>query len=699
MKPIKYTIHQGSPNPVGATFDGNGVNFSVFSAHAEKVELCLFSPDGEKETQRLVLPERDGDIWHGYVSGLHPNAVYGYRAHGPYAPDQGHRFNANKLLLDPYAKKIQGSVDWSDALMGFKVGSAKRDLSFDTRDSARYMPKSVVQNPPFFGWKGQAPYTSLTDTVIYEAHAKGLTAGRDDISSGRGYFMGLCSDPMLEHLTNLGITAIELLPPQAFVDDQFLVKQGLRNYWGYQTIGFFSPDPRYLTSGDVSEFQTMVRRFHNVGIEVLIDVVFNHTAEGTELGPTLSFRGLDNLSYYKLRPDNLRYYENFTGTGNTFNLEHPMVLRLVLDSLRYWVQVMHVDGFRFDLASVLGREAQGFDRDSSFFKAICQDPVLSNVKLIAEPWDIGPGGYQLGAYPPPFQEWNDRYRDGVRRFWRGEEGMTPDLAERLVGSAPQFDHSGRAPSASVNFLTSHDGFTLHDVVSYDHKHNQENGEGNDDGHNENHTENMGVEGPTNDPHIQAARNLRKRNLLATLFLSQGTPMLLAGDEIGNSQRGNNNAYCQDNETGWVNWDNADAELMAFVVKLVSVRKAHPVLRQRRFLHSTNREIDGVADLYWRKPDGSTPTDKQWDDPEWRTLCIEIRAASDSARYETSEDGIFAVFNAGVQTDVVLPPCPHLRQWVQIIDTTNPEQGSTPIADDTISVKASSVVVLSLEVSG
>lgn len=699
MKPNKYTIHQGSPNPIGANFDGNGVNFSVFSAHAEKIELCLFSPDGKKETQRLVLPERDGDIWHGYVSGLHPNAIYGFRAHGPYAPEQGHRFNPNKLLLDPYAKKIHGAVNWSDSLMGFKVGSAKRDLSFDARDSARFIPKSVVQKPPFFGWKGQTPYTSLTDTVIYEAHTKGLTAGREDVSSGRGYFMGLCSDPMLEHLTNLGITAIELLPPQAFVDDQFLVKQGLRNYWGYQTIGFFSPEPRYLSSGDVSEFQTMVRRFHNVGIEVLIDVVYNHTAEGNEMGPTLSFRGLDNLSYYKLLPDNLRYYENFTGTGNTLNLEHPMVLRLVLDSLRYWVQVMHVDGFRFDLASVLGRESHGFDRDSSFFKALRQDPVLANVKLIAEPWDIGPGGYQLGAYPPPFQEWNDRYRDGVRRFWRGEEGMTSDLAERLVGSAPQFDHSGRAPSASVNFITSHDGFTLQDVVSYNHKHNQSNGEKNEDGHNENHTENMGVEGPSDDPDIRAARNLRKRNMLATLFLSQGTPMLLAGDEIGNSQSGNNNAYCQDNETGWLDWENADAELMAFVVKLISVRKAHPVLRQRRFLHSNNREIDGVADLYWRRPDGSTPTNEQWNDPDWRTLCIEIRAASDSAIYETSKDGIFAIFNAGEQTDVVLPSCPDQRSWVQIIDTTNPDQGNAPVEGKSLTASASSVIVLSLEVTG
>jgi len=517
--------------------------------------------------------------------------------------------------------------------------------------------------------------------------------------AGRGYFLGLCADPMLDHLVKMGITAIELLPPQAFVDDKFLVKQGLRNYWGYQSIGFFCPEPRYLSGGDISEFQQMVRRFHGARIEVLIDVVYNHTAEGNETGPTLSFRGLDNFSYYKLKPDNLRYFENYTGTGNTLNLEHPMVLRMVLDSLRYWVEVMHVDGFRFDLASVLGRQEHGFDRDSAFFKAVRQDPVLSGVKLIAEPWDIGPGGYQLGAYPPPFLEWNDQYRDGVRRFWRGEAGMTSELARLLVGSAQQFDHSGRAPSATVNFLTAHDGFTLEDAVSYNHKHNENNGEGNRDGHNENNTENLGVEGKTDDPNIRADRNLRKRNLLTTLLLSQGTPMLLAGDEIGNSQGGNNNAYCQDNEIGWVNWDGADTELLAFVGKLISLRKAHPVLRQRRFLHSNTRAIDGVSDLFWRLPDGATPSDEQWNDPTWRTLCVEIRAASDSPDYDTSEDGVFAIFNVGESAVVVLPPCPQGRRWVQLVDTAKPAQGPLSMLTESLTASAFSGAVFAREVDG
>lgn len=690
-----YEIIRGSTNPMGATCDQNGVNFSVFSAHADKIELCLFSNDGAREIQRLALPERDGDIWHGYVPGLGPNSLYGYRAHGSYAPESGHRFNANKLLLDPYGKKIHSAIQWSDCVMGYQVGSNRQDLSFDSRDSAKAMPKSVVQAAAGV-YGGQRPNTALTDTIIYEAHTKGLTIGRDDITSGGGYFLDLCAQPMLEHLTKLGITAIELLPPQAFVDDQFLVKQGLRNYWGYQTIGFFCPEPRYLSGGDISEFRTMVSRFHEAGMEVLIDVVYNHTAEGNELGPTLSFRGLDNLSYYKLQPDSPRYYQNYTGTGNVLNLEHPMVLRLVLDSLRYWIEVMGVDGFRFDLASVLGRTDHGFDRNSGFFKAIRQDPVLSTVKLIAEPWDIGPGGYQLGAYPPPFLEWNDRFRDGVRQFWRGDQTMTSELAKRLAGSARQFDHSGRSPTASVNFITSHDGFTLHDVVSYNEKHNLLNGEENNDGHSGNHSDNMGVEGATSDSDIRAARDLRKRNLLATLMLSQGTPMLLAGDEIGNSQHGNNNTYCQDNEMGWVDWQNADQVLLDFVQHLISVRKAHPVLRQGRFLHGNRHQADVKRDISWRMPDGSDPSDNDWNDPDWKTLCVVFRSQLDSPRYDLSDDEIFAVFNNANRTEVVLPDSPKGRHWVKIIDTAKPNLAQTPLHLKIVEVAPHSVQAFSLE---
>lgn len=692
-----FEITRGTSNPIGATCGPEGVNFSVFSAHAEKIELCLFSGDGKKEIQRLVLPERDGDIWHGFVPGLEAGALYGYRAHGPYAPEIGQRFNANKLLLDPYGKMIHGGIQWSDCVMGYQVGSSRLDLSFDTKDSARAMPKSVVLATPD-RFDGQRPHTDLRDSLIYEAHTKGLTVGRDDIASSGSYFLDLCSEPMLEHLVKLGITAIELLPPQAFVDDQFLVKQGLRNYWGYQTIGFFCPEPRYLSKKGISEFQIMVQRFHESGIEVLIDVVYNHTAEGNELGPTLSFRGLDNLSYYKLQPDSPRYYQNFTGTGNTLNLEHPMVLRMVTDSLRYWVEVMGVDGFRFDLASVLGRTDHGFDRNSGFFKVIRQDPVLSQVKLIAEPWDIGPGGYQLGAYPPPFLEWNDRFRDGVRQFWRGDPLMTSELAERLAGSATQFDHSGRAPTASVNFITSHDGFTLQDVVSYNEKHNLQNGEENNDGHSGNHTDNLGVEGPTRDPEIRAARELRKRNLLATLLLSQGTPMLLAGDELGNSQAGNNNVYCQDNETGWVNWKGVDHSLLSFVRHLVSVRKAHPVLRQGRFLHGNLRQEDVKRDLSWRLPDGSYPSDNDWKDPELKTICVVFRAASDSKSYDISDDVVFLVFNNSEATKVVLPDCPAGHHWLHVVDTSHPEIIYDTVKQKVVEAPAHSVQAYALEKS-
>ncbi len=661
-----HAVGPGRPWPMGASFDGEGVNFAVFSAHAEMIELCLFSPDGRKELARLPFRERDGDIWHMHVGGLTPGTVYGFRAHGPYAPEQGHRFNPNKLLLDPYARGLEGRLKWSDALMGYRVGSPRGDLSFDNRDSAFAVPKSVVVDPTFSWGLDRAPRRPRSETVIYEAHVKGLTMLAQGVEKPlRGTYLGLSSDAMIEHLLRLGVTAIELLPVHAFVDDRFLVAQGLRNYWGYQTLAFFAPEPRYMTKGALWEFQTMVRRFHSAGIEVLLDVVYNHTCEGDQWGPTLGFRGLDNASYYRLT-DGGRYYVNETGVGNTLNLTHPMVLRMVMDSLRYWVETCHVDGFRFDLAPALGREMHGFDPNGGFFDAVRQDPVLAQVKLIAEPWDVGPGGYQLGAFPHPFHEWNDAYRDGVRRFWRGDPGMTPDLARRLLGSAEKFDHSGRSATASVNYLTAHDGFTLADVTTYTVKRNLANGEDNRDGHHENFSDNLGVEGPTDNPRINEARSLRRRNMLATLFLSQGTPMILGGDEIGNSQGGNNNAYAQDNPTGWVDWSNPDASLASFVGRLTAIRRRHPVLRQRRFLHAMTRGADGLPDVIWRRPDGSVPRPEDWHNPSFRCLCVELRTAAEGGG--TTEDAIFAVFNQGPSVPLILPDT--APAWRLILDTVH-----------------------------
>ncbi|MCB6177266.1 glycogen debranching protein GlgX [Rhodobacter sp. Har01] len=673
MRANGHAVAPGRPWPMGATLTGDGVNFAVFSAHAEMIELCLFSPDGRREMARLPMRDRDGDIWHIHVGGLTAGTVYGFRAFGPYEPERGHRFNPHKLLLDPYARALEGRLKWSDALMGYKIGSPKADLSYDTRDSAFAAPKSVVTDPSY-GWDGDAaPRTHRPETVIYEAHVRGLTMRHPRVPQGlRGTYLGLASDAVIEHLLGLGVTAVELLPVQAFLDERMLVARGLRNYWGYNTLAFFAPEPRYMAKGGLWEFQTMVRRLHTAGLEVILDVVFNHTGEGDEWGPTLSFRGLDNASYYRLA-DGGRRYVNDTGTGNTLNLTHPMVLRMVMDALRYWVEVGHVDGFRFDLATVLGREAHGFDPQGGFFDVIRQDPVLSRVKLIAEPWDIGPGGYQLGAYPHPFLEWNDRFRDGVRRFWKGDAGMTRDLAARLLGSAEKFDHSGRAATSSVNYLTSHDGFTLEDLVSYTVKRNWANGEENRDGHSENHSDNLGVEGPTTDTAVLAARALRKRNLLATLFLSQGVPMLLAGDEMGQSQAGNNNAYAQDNEVSWLDWDHADTGLMAFVHRLAGLRKAHPVLRQRRFLHARERPADGLRDVIWRRPDGTEPSAQDWHDPAFRCLCAELRMSAEGG--DPSQDAVLAVFNCGPAVTLVLPDS--APGWELILDTTRPDMGHGP----------------------
>ncbi|MFV0335136.1 MAG: glycogen debranching protein GlgX [Tropicimonas sp.] len=694
MRHPEFVISGGRPAPLGATFDGDGVNFAVFSQHASAMEVCLFSADGRTETQRLSLPERDGDVWYGYVSGLRAGQYYGLRAHGPYRPDEGHRFNPNKLLLDPYAKRLTGTPVWHDALMGYQVGSNARDLSFDTRDSASFMPRCVVEDPAFSWGDDTHPRTPIRDTVIYEAHVKGLTQLHPDVAP-EGTFIGFAADPMLDYYNRLGITAVELLPVHAFLTDRFLQDKGLSNYWGYQTLGFFAPNPRYLSDGKISEFQQMVARLHHAGIEVILDVVYNHTCEGNELGPTLSFRGLDNRSYYRLIQDK-RYYINDTGTGNTLNLDHPMVLRMVMDSLRYWVKVMHVDGFRFDLCSTLGRTDYGFDSGASFFDAIRQDPVLTQVKLIAEPWDVGPGGYRLGGFPPPFHEWNDRFRDGVRRFWRGDPGRAPDLAGRLTGSAPEFDHSGRPATASVNLITAHDGFTLEDVVSYNGKHNQANGEDNRDGHSENYSDNFGWEGPTDNADIIAARNRRKRAMIATLMLSQGTPMLLAGDEMGNSQGGNNNAYCQDNELSWIDWATADQDMIDFTAEMIKFRREHPILRQKVFLHSRERRIDGREDLFWWRPDGKPMSTPDWVDPGLKLVCVEMRTASGTPVYATTENAIFAVFNAGGDSRVRLPDPPKKTRWCWSIDTAEPGKAEVSLQKSEVVVKAQSVAVFVLE---
>jgi isoamylase len=683
-----HATSPGRPWPMGASLTGDGVNFAVFSAHAERIELCLFTPDGRKELARLPITERDGDIWHIHVGGLTVGAVYGFRAYGPYAPEQGHRFNPHKLLIDPYARALEGRLKWSDALMGYKIGSSRGDLSFDTRDSAFAVPKAVVTDSSFTWGNDQPPRRPRIDTLIYEAHVKSMTALHPGVEKGlRGTYLGLCSDPVIDHLLKLGVTAIELLPVQSYIDDRFLVAKGLRNHWGYNTMCFFAPEARYMSQGALWEFQTMVRRFHTAGIEVILDVVYNHTAEGDEWGPTVSFRGLDNASYYRLAGGG-RYYVNDAGTGNTLNLTHPMVLRMVMDSLRYWVEAAHVDGFRFDLATALGREAHGFDPNGGFFDAIRQDPVLSHVKLIAEPWDIGPGGYQLGAYPHPFHEWNDRFRDGVRRFWKGDAGMTRDLAARILGSAERFDHSGRAATSSVNFVTSHDGFTLEDLVSFTIKRNFANGEENRDGHHENHSDNLGVEGLTKDAKVVAARALRKRNLLATLLLSQGVPMLLAGDEIGHSQGGNNNAYAQDNETSWIDWTMADAELVGYVQRLTALRRDLPVLRQRRFLHARKRSSDGQPDVIWRRADGTVPQSEEWHDPAFRCLCVELRMQAEGG--DPNPEAVFAVFNTGPATGLHLPDT--APGWELLLDTTRPGLHPAGKASDLTQAPAQSVLL-------
>jgi isoamylase len=681
---LAVSASAGRAWPLGASLTDEGVNFAVFSAHATAMDLCLYSNDGRRELLRLPMVERDGDVWHIHINGLDEGQLYGFRADGPYQPEQGLRFNAHKLLLDPYGRGLAGRMRWSDAVSGYKIGSGRGDLSFDARDSAFAVPKSVVVDPAFHWGKDRRPQVPMAETVIYEAHVKALTMRHEGIPPQiRGTYAAVAHPVMIEHYQRLGVTTIELLPVQAFFDDRFLVAKGLKNHWGYNTIGFFAPEPRYGGANPLREMQSMVKALHTAGLEVVLDVVYNHSGEGDEHGPTLSFRGLDNQSYYRLTEGGRRY-ANDSGTGNTLDLTHPAVLRMVMDSLRYWVEHVHIDGFRFDLASVLGRERHGFDPQGGFFDAIRQDPVLAGVKLIAEPWDIGPGGYQLGNYPAPFLEWNDRYRDGVRRFWRGDAGMAPELSRRLMGSADLFDHDRRAASSSVNFITSHDGFTLQDLVSYSVKRNLANGEDNRDGHSDNHSDNMGIEGATKDPAIVAARNLRKRNLLATLMLSQGTPMLLSGDELGHTQEGNNNAYAQDNDLTRIAWP-GDGALTDWVARLVALRRAHPVLRQRRFLHGVKR-VDGIADVIWRRADGSVPAGEYWHDPAFRCVGLELRM---SAEGRERPGALYLVFNGGGEVDLTLPDT--AKDWQMLLNSADPKAKVT-ICSGTLKLPAQSVFV-------
>jgi glycogen operon protein len=682
----------GRPSPLGATWDGKGVNFALYSENATEVELCLFATrDPAKETERIRLREVTAHVWHGYVPGLRPGQLYGFRVNGPYEPERGQRFNPAKLLIDPYARALAGEVDWKRPVFGYTLGAEEQDLVRDDRDSAPGVPKGVVVDPAFDWGDDRPPNTPFHETVIYEAHVKGLTMRHPDVPEKlRGSYAGLASAPVIESLTSLGITAIELMPVHAFLDDSYLVDKGLRNYWGYNTINFFAPAARYSSSGDrggqVTEFKEMVKALHAAGIEVILDVVYNHTAEGNHLGPTLSLKGIDNAVYYRLVEDQPRFYMDYTGTGNSLNARSPEVLKLIMDSLRYWVQEMHVDGFRFDLAATLAREFHDVDRLGSFFDVIHQDPVVSQVKLIAEPWDVGPGGYQVGNFPVLWTEWNGKYRDTVRSYWKGDSGVMDELGYRLTGSSDLYGDDGRRPTASVNFVTAHDGFTLHDLVSYNEKHNEANGEENRDGANDNLSWNCGAEGPADDPGVVELRERQKRNFLATLFLSQGVPMLLAGDEIGRTQGGNNNAYCQDNEISWLDWELDDSKkaLRQFTRDLIALRKAHPAFHRRKFFQG--REIRGseLGDIAWFTPEGNEMDAASWSDQWAKSLAMRLGG---EALGEVDPDGelltdasFLLLVNAHHEPiSFVVPPAPEERRWALVIDTNSAEVGAPGVA--------------------
>jgi isoamylase len=703
-------IWPGLPDPPGATYDGEGTQFSIYSGVADRVTLCLFDPNGEET--RIDLPERTAFYWHGYVPGVRPGQRYGFRVHGPWDPAAGLRCRPEKLLLDPYARATDGAVHWVPALFDHDLDDPE-GLRPNTEDSAPHTFKSVVINP-YFDWGDDAPpKVPPADTILYETHVKGFTARMDRIPRElRGTYAGLAHPAAIEHFTRLGVTAVELLPIQQFCNEPRLVRMGLANYWGYNSIGFFAPHAGYAAAESprrrVQEFKGMVRRLHSAGLEVILDVVYNHTAESDRHGPVLSFRGLDNAAYYRLDPNDRRRYVNYTGTGNTIDARHPAVLRLIMDSLRYWVTEMHVDGFRFDLAPVLGRESDGYDPGAGFLDALRQDPILRRVKLIAEAWDVGPGGYQVGGFPHPWSEWNDRYRDGVRDFWRpnAPKRSLGELATRLTGSADLFQGADRPPQASVNLITSHDGYTLHDLVTYEKKHNAANGEENRDGHNDNRSWNGGVEGETDDPEIQSIRCQRKRSFLATLFLSQGVPMLLAGDEMGRTQRGNNNAYCQDGELTWLDWEGADTALIEFTRRLIALRQAHPVFRRRRWLRGHDpSEGEGASppDVIWYRPDGREMTEADWRDPAgWSLMvCLSGRLGYlDADGHPMVDDDFCLLLNAGETSEsFTLPSCREGASWQPVIDTTRwavPADASPHPGGEAVTVAAHALVLLQLE---
>jgi len=669
-------VWPGKPYPLGATWDGEGVNFALFSEHAEKVELCIFGGNGRRLTKRIVMKEQTDQVWHCYLPEARPGLLYGYRVFGPYDPSRGHRFNPHKLLLDPYAKHVQ-HLRWNDSHFGYRIGHKNEDLSFDRRDSSAGMMKGTVIDPAFTWGADQPPRIPWHKSIFYEVHVKGFTQNHPDVLPNlRGTYAGLATAPVIDYLQRLGITAVELLPVHCFVEDRHLLERGLHNYWGYNTIGFFSPEPRYSASGDISEFKTLVKTLHSAGIEVILDVVYNHTAEGNQMGPTLSFRGIDNSVYYRLMPDNPRFYLDYTGTGNTLNVRHPRVLQLIMDSLRYWVLEMHVDGFRFDLAATLARELHEVDRLGAFLDIIHQDPILSQVKLIAEPWDLGEGGYQVGKFPVGWAEWNDRYRDAVRSYWKGDGGVIGELAYRITGSSDLYARSGRRPYASINFVTAHDGFTLRDLVSYNEKHNQANGEDNRDGTDNNRSWNCGVEGETDDPEINKLRARQKRNFLATLLLSQGVPMLLAGDAIGHTQRGNNNAYCQDNEISWINWNlrPEDKDLLEFTRKLIALRKSHPAFHRRNFFQGRAIKGEGVDDILWLRPDGQEMTDTEWHQQSPHCLGMFLDGEGlgevDDRGKAVRDKDFLVLLNANHEpVSFRLPTLKPEASWVSLVDTS------------------------------
>ena len=672
-------VWPGLPYPLGATWDGRGTNFALFSAHAEKVQLCLFDETGRTEIARMQLPEYTHEIWHGYFPDIRPGQLYGYRVYGPYDPHEGHRFNHHKLLIDPYARGLVGGLKWSDAQYGYTIGHDETDLSFDTRDSAPFMPKCRVIDPAFTWGDDGPPRTPWDRTVIYELHPRGFTMKHPAVGRAhRGTFEGLSAPEVISYLTSLGITAVELLPVHAFIEDRHLVERGLTNYWGYNSIGYFAPHPAYIGPAGIGGFKTFVKLMHDAGIEVILDVVYNHTAEGNHLGPTLCFRGIDNRSYYYLAEGDARHYHDYTGTGNALELRHPQVLRMVTDSLRYWVNEMHVDGFRFDLATTLARVLGRFDQHAAFLDAVAQDPTLSGVKLIAEPWDTGDGGYQVGNFPPGWSEWNDRYRDTMRRFWKGDAGLVPDVASRMAGSSDIFNRRGRRPWASINFVTAHDGFTLNDLVSYNQKHNEENGEGNRDGSTNNKSWNCGAEGPTDNQSVRRLRERQMRNFLFVLLLSQGIPMITAGDELARTQRGNNNAYCQDNELSWVRWDEIDENgrnLLRFTRELLALRNRHIVFRRSRFFHGTVIPGTDVRDVTWVTPAGTPMTEAEWNDADNRTLGA-LLSGQAGARFLTArgapepDDNFLMLLNAGPRRlSWTLPESDQSSAWQVRISTS------------------------------